>query len=370
MHKPVTEPGIPLKSPIFGKRSARFKEEVRLGFDWTALVGYDKFDQIVNAYLLMFNFGCRMNYPSVVSCFVIAFLIFGSDASAFAQESRGPEKDKEVSPEKELRPESESSKPLPKAKFVIDNYIKAKGGYELLDSIQNVRLRANAIYQNAPMKYESIHRADGWMAETYSFANGRVSTRVLRGDVGWELFNGTVRQLHGKELKNYLFRNRYPFWCTHWMDDCEKIKCVGIVSVNGNDAYKIHFVMKGGFQFDKYFDVTNFHLVRTVTDMYYRDAIHSNITDVFETKRINGILFEKKQKVTWDAKPSSYDYDEIEVDVKIAKGTFDIPPGVSTDKKKSLPVFGLLPPPPAMREVPRFRVPSTKPPVDEKDKKK
>jgi hypothetical protein len=226
---------------------------------------------------------------------------------------------------------------LPRPQAVIERYIQFSGGFELLGSMSSIHTRATATYGGTELTFESYNAGNGRYRETYYYPSGQIFTRQIQDGIGWEGYAGQpIRRYEGDELRGYVRRTKHLTRALAWMDESKSIECSGIEDVNGSDAYRLDFVNEDGSEFSKFFDVESGRLVRTLSSPFYRGAKHEHMSEIVEQQVVDDVVFAKTLKITRDATVYIYKYTDIEVDAKIPKGMFELPPEISLndDEKK------------------------------------
>ena len=226
---------------------------------------------------------------------------------------------------------------VPSPKKIINRFVKLVGGYEAIESIESIHVKATSGPTSRNFEFESFYKG-GLLAETYTYPQeGRVFTRGVRDGVGWEGYHRKAdRVYHGEELKGYLFRASRRFWCSRWIDDCKSIKFVGIEKVNDKKTYVLRMEFKNGFKFDNYFGIESGLCVRSTSQEFVRGKTIENISTVLEFERVNGILMTKKLEIVRDGTPEVYNYTELEIDCKVSDSHFDFPDGLDKEKMVEL----------------------------------
>lgn len=216
---------------------------------------------------------------------------------------------------------------LPSARVVIEGYIEAIGGYEVLESRDSVHIQYDATKNGESFDCE-IFLARGKYYSSSRYETGRWFERGINDGVAWTRINGVARQLEGEELNGILARHRNVSAAPSWMDDCKSIKCVAIEFVNRRPAYRLEFIDQQGIQTDRYFDCQQQLLVRSVSREIHGAQQPRVVRDYFDYRKIAESQIPMKRRIVAGTKTYQYDVKQFEVDGRIPPGTFDLPPNI------------------------------------------
>lgn len=223
---------------------------------------------------------------------------------------------------------SSESAELPSARLVIDKYIQAIGGYEVLESRSTLHYRMKANKSGEPFDYE-VFAADGRYYASYRYENGRVFERGFNNNVAWTRTNGVARLCEGDELKGMITRHRYVSAAPRWEETYKAIECLSIEVVNGRQALKLRFVENDETELERYFDVQSGLLVRSVSDESYNNGKRHVVRDYSDHKQMGEALVAQTLTTNSDGTHYTFQVEIYEVDIKIPEGTFDLPPSIA-----------------------------------------
>lgn len=217
---------------------------------------------------------------------------------------------------------------LPKAEEIIEKNLKAIGGRDAYDKIRNQKTEMTAKivemgmdikltwYQERPDKNYIL--ADmGVMGKSKSGSDGKIA---------WEIgpFNGT-RVLEGEQLANKLLENSFDGPDT-WKKMYKNVKTEGVEDVKGKACYKVVYTRNTGLQITKYFDKISYLEVKIVSEGKNRQGPIQVEQIIEDYKETGGILFPRKVSVNVMGNLfQTITIDSIETNIKIPKGTFDLP---------------------------------------------
>ena len=222
---------------------------------------------------------------------------------------------------------------LPSAQQVIEDYIARLGGYEILDSRQSVHIQYDATKDGRVFESE-IYIEPGKYYMSNRYASGRHYERGINNGVSWTCINGDVRQLHGDELKGILSRHKFINGATKWIESHKSIKCELVEMVHNRKAYKLHFVDQNGLETDRYFDCQTKLLLRSAAKEIHGTSHQLVVRDFFDYKAIGEALVPMKRRIEMGKTVYLYNVELFEVDTRIPKGTFDLPPSIKPISKR------------------------------------
>jgi hypothetical protein len=217
---------------------------------------------------------------------------------------------------------------LPNAEEIIEKNLKAIGGRDAYEKIRNQKTEMTAKIVTMGMDLKLV-----WYQErpdkNYILADMGVMGKSKSGSDGkmaWEIspFNGT-RVLEGKQLANKLLENSFDGPDT-WKKMYKSVKTEGVESVNGRACYKLVYVSNTGSIIIRYFDKDSYLEVKNVSEGKNSQGT-IKVEQFFEDyKETGGILFPRKTRVNYMGNPLQIiTIDSIETNIKIPKGTFDLP---------------------------------------------
>lgn len=226
---------------------------------------------------------------------------------------------------------------LPNAEEIIEKNLKAIGGRDAYEKIRNQKTEMTAkmitmgmnikvtTYKERPDKNYTI--ADmGAMGKSRSGSNGKIA---------WEInpFTGT-RILEGEQLAAKLLENSFDGPDT-WKKMYKSVKAEGIEDINGKACYKVVYTQNTGSPITKYYDRDSYLDVKTVSEGKNPQGT-IKVEQFFEDyKETGGVLFPRKVNVNIMENPfQTITIDSIETNIKMPKGTFDLPEEIKTLIKK------------------------------------
>lgn len=267
-----------------------------------------------------------------ILAFLAGLFLGGSHDQLCAQEALdifGPETE-ETSEQNSESEKERTDKKLPKARDVINKYVQALGGYELLESRKTVHYKASATKASDPFDYE-VYIAENCYRSTYHYKNGREFARTINNGVAWTTTNGVHRLITGEELDELLGRHKTMSPVTKWLDDHQKIEVVNRTKVNEKNALRLFFVNNQGHEKYRYFDEESGLLLRSIAVETYDQERRRVIRDYLDYEMIGEALVPRTKRLasttigTSRVRNYTFKIEDYEVDIKIPKGAFDIP---------------------------------------------
>ncbi len=216
---------------------------------------------------------------------------------------------------------------LPTPEEIIAKNIEAMGGIKALKKIKNkkiVQIRKfdqmkleikDTIYQERPNNYYVVmdtgvrEGADGKMAW---FLNPYSGTKLLEGD----------------ELSLYLSDTKFDDLDVSYIS----MKTEGIEQINGKDCYKVVKISEKGRESIDYYDKKSFMIVKTLRIMLRNTKFETYIE---EYQKIDNLIFPHKEVIFMNGqKYEEKTIEEIELNIEMPEGIFDIPEEVKAIMNK------------------------------------
>ena len=236
---------------------------------------------------------------------------------------------------------------LPTVRVILDNYIQALGGYEMLESRSSVYFVSNGYSTHGQKFVYEAYQAEGKFYARYDFDDGRVIERGVRTNGGrtrkgrragmaWESKDGVLREMDGDEREEYLRRRSTVSTATTLMTSYESIECHSVEFINAKKVYKLIFVDFEGTEIERYYDAETGLLVRRVCIEEFSNQRQRVVRDYFDYEKVGDFTVSKKQTVTQASGTQwIYEIDLYEVDIKVPRGTFDVPKSIAASFAKA-----------------------------------
>ncbi len=191
----------------------------------------------------------------------------------------------------------EFKKPVPAGvtvATVLDDYIKAIGGLEAVNTVNSILMSADVTIEGMPfnptavMKSMSPNKASMEMSIA---GMGTIVKQKFDGSTGYTENQGRKEPMSEKEFaeksnEKGLFPEAYL--------DANTLTLVSLSAIDGVDVYKIQ-VKEESF---RYYDAATGFLVRTEKTEEEEDVKVTSVQDYSDYKEVNGVLFPFAQKIT------------------------------------------------------------------------
>lgn len=241
---------------------------------------------------------------------------------------------------------------LPTPEEIIAKNIEAIGGKDACEKIYNAKrfsirkfIQTNMInkitdYQERPDKEYVL--AEAALPDTEN-VSGERPMGILRagsnGKMAWEIFPDAAPRhlLEGDQLSIRLLQARFDTIFYGYDDAIYKsMKTDGIEQINGKDCYKVVKTSEKGEEKTVYYDKKSFMIVKTTVNNKTPQGIKKWEAYNEEYKKINGILFPyKKVNYLNGQRYEEITYENIELNIKMPEGIFDIPEEVKAIMNKT-----------------------------------
>ena len=240
---------------------------------------------------------------------------------------------------------NQSTEKLPDAESILEAAILAGGGYEVLGSISNSHFVSEGVSgQGEDYTYE-YYKAKGKFFARFTYSNGTVLERGVvsdgtltedgkRSGAGWHVIDGSVREMHGDELQEYL-RRRTSVKSGEAKDKRFKsATCVGREEVNGKAAFKLVLIDHDGTEIKKFYDVESGLVLRRICDEEFNGRKREVVRDYFDNQLVGQQMVSQRQTVAYDQEVWNYTTKLYEVDIEMPDGVFEIPSVLASKIKK------------------------------------
>jgi len=250
-------------------------------------------------------------------------------------------------PQSSAEAESKLSVKLPDAETVLENAILAAGGYEVLGSITSSHsLSEGTTNTGIDFTYE-FYSTKGKFFSRFTYDSGSVFERGVvsdgtltkdgkRSGFAWHVIGGTVREMHGDELQEYLRRRTSVKKGAAKDRRFKSAKCVGLEQVNGKPAYKLLLVDHDGTEIEKFYDVQSGLALRRICDEEFNGRKREVVRDYFDYRPVGQQVVSHKQTVSYDDEVWTYTRKLYETDIEISDHIFEIPSSLRSKIAKAI----------------------------------
>ena len=162
----------------------------------------------------------------------------------------------------------------PTAEEIIDKYIMAIGGYEVVASRSTIHRIAHASSSSGQIFSYELHRNKSHYHVKFEMENGQVIERGVRVDRGpgadgkrlgaaWTSSGGTVRSVVGQELQDKLRVHSAASRTAEYLTFYKSVKFVSSETINDREVYKLLVTDYNGSEIENFFDAKTGLLRRT-----------------------------------------------------------------------------------------------------------
>ena len=223
---------------------------------------------------------------------------------------------------------------LPSPDEVVERYILAKGGYELLASISSSHIVWKYVDNGVewtferwtvPGQYYAERSRNGELDQTYGcwVAPKKSAAGKLAGVAWRKRMDREVYMKQGVELQQTLVESLFVDGSTRWSDRTKSVKCVAKKKMDDRECYQLKFVAHDGVETDRYFDVETGYLRCTVTD---ENGTGEKVTRKFANHKLIGdVVVAMKQTIISDTGTDVWEIQSFERDVDIDIDRFELP---------------------------------------------
>jgi hypothetical protein len=116
----------------------------------------------------------------------------------------------------------------------------------------------------------------------------------------------------------------------------ESIECYSVEFINGKKVYKLVFVDFEGTEIERYYDADTGLLVRRVCIEEFNNQRQRVVRNYFNYEKVGDFTVSKNQTVTQESGVQwVYEIELYEVDIKVPRGTFDVPKSIAASFAKA-----------------------------------
>jgi len=124
------------------------------------------------------------------------------------------------------------------AQYIIDNYIKALGGNEKLESLSRIEYNYSGYYLNTPLELKIVYEEPN-LTSTTIISNGiTISQRFFDGDLGYGIENGISTPMSGPELENYRYNSIF-LWFLNYQAHGIKLRFLQTINYDFQQFYQV-----------------------------------------------------------------------------------------------------------------------------------
>lgn len=238
------------------------------------------------------------------------------------------------------RDQETSKKPkLPSAKSIINKYVMALGGYEQLESRESAHWKYkvtsskgdNYTFEAFQIEGQYFCRTEKNSELWYTrgvWTDGTRNADGLRNGFAWHLYRDSLLERQDDELQEYLRRRTFVTSSPHWLRDYASVKCVGVEFVNDTECYQLQLIDHNDTVIDLFFDAKTGLLRRRKCIEPFNNTTQLVERDMSDYVKVGDTLIAMNQTIKWDNIVKTYEFEFHNFNVKIPKGTFEIPPAI------------------------------------------
>lgn len=194
---------------------------------------------------------------------------------------------------------------------ILDNYIKAQGGKEKLQAVNDVTTSLKGKVQGFDITLTISRKSPNKLFQELD-AGVFKQTTIFNGESGKQIANGQEQPIEGSQLEELKYQstfNLYFDYNKHGITPAIK----GIKDVNGKDAYEIELTLPSGKKWYHYFDVESGLKVREIATVDTPQGSFNQTVDMSDYREVNGLLY--PHKLTQQLGPQSIDLEVTEIKV-------------------------------------------------------
>jgi predicted Zn-dependent peptidase len=192
------------------------------------------------------------------------------------------------------------SKPLPEgltAMDVVNNYVKAIGGKEKLETVKSMLTNADITIQGVPMSPKGVIKAmapNMYSMEMSIEGMGTVMKQSFNGETGYMEQQGQKRPLPEADIAS---RKAEKGLFSELYFDASNLTLESLTTIDGADAYKV-VLTKDDKKSERFYSVESNLLLRTEETVEMGGQSITTVTDFSDYRDVNGIMMPMSTQVT------------------------------------------------------------------------
>lgn len=172
------------------------------------------------------------------------------------------------------------------AEQVVDKFIQASGGKELISKIQDETIKLTGAMQGMNITVTMIRKAPNKFYQLVDFGVGQQKT-IFDGVKGKRIQMGQEQEITGNQLEE----TKLDATMNAFLDYAKygvKLELTGMETLNGKDAYKVTLLYPTGKKTTQYYEVESGLLVRQLSAQETPQGSVSITTDFADYKDVKG----------------------------------------------------------------------------------
>ncbi len=208
-------------------------------------------------------------------------------------------------------------------KDIIKKYIKARGGMEKLQSVNDMVTRMSV--SAGPQKLGGVvyQKKDQKFKLELSMQGQVFQTQILNGDVGAVSMMGNTQKLEGKQLESLRDQAKI-FNELDYLNGKYTLEVKAMEKVNGSDAYKVIVTSPDGKKETEYYDVKSGLKVKSIGSMETPQGAITQTAELSEYKEFGGIKFPTKTIQSVGPQVMNMTLESVEINKGIEDKVFSV----------------------------------------------
>ncbi|WP_425390151.1 M16 family metallopeptidase [Ekhidna sp.] len=194
------------------------------------------------------------------------------------------------------------------AETVIQNYIKAIGGREAINSLSSVKMKMEASVMGQSIEIESAKMSPNMSRQEVKLGGNIVQKQVFDGEKGVSSGMQGTQKFEGEDAKDMAINSAVVEELSY-LDKNVGLKLTSVENVNGSEAYGIEVTMPSGKKSTRYYDSESNLLIKTSNVLEGPQGSMTLSTDFGDYKEYGGVLFPTSIKQPMNA--------QMKMDIKV-----------------------------------------------------
>ena len=217
-----------------------------------------------------------------------------------------------------------SSQQLPSGQEVVDAYVNAKGGAELLKKTTSYRMLVEIRLDGKKTADSEIMQSGRCHLTIHTLPDESKLSHGTDGRIAWITDKeGVAYPLEGSQRRDYLRHNTTVHEALEWPNQFHEIQCVGTQQINGKATYEVQFKPAKGHTIVRFFEVDSGLFVREVQQLDVPGT--QSISDLSDYRRVDGVLVSHRRTVQVENQTTEYIVHHSENNVTFTADQFVAP---------------------------------------------
>ncbi|GJM28517.1 MAG: hypothetical protein DHS20C17_11520 [Cyclobacteriaceae bacterium] len=206
---------------------------------------------------------------------------------------------------------------------VIDNYLEALGGLDLLEKIEDITQVMKASMQGLELEITSVRKAPNMSFETVKAGDMEFQKQVFNGTAGVEIVQGQKKPLDEKRIKESIVESRVVPELTYDQLGVT-LALTGLERIGEEDTYVLEVSQPSGKKSYSYFSKSSGLKLKESTTLDTPQGSFEQSVEYRDYHEVNGIMFPKTAVISMGPQKMEAEVVSIEMNTGVPDEKFSI----------------------------------------------